>query len=86
LGAEERTRPAKPACFDSRQQWEEWYAAAEVCQILANNPKKPNPVAYCTDCTPEHQARMIREKRCGWPGVTFSKIDGPAVFGRRPGR
>ena len=86
MSLDKRTRPAKPACFDSQQQWEEWYAAAEICRDLANKPEKANVVGYCTDCNPEYQARMIREKRCGWPGVTFMRTDGKAVFGRRPGR
>ena len=64
-----------PKCFDTAKQFTGWVAAARM--------SKPIPAhSYCEDCTPDFQAKMIREKRCQYPGTLFHKAEGGWV-GRR---
>jgi hypothetical protein len=37
---------------------------------------------YCVDCLPEFQKKMILERRCAFPGVTFVVVE-EAFEGRR---
>lgn len=53
-----------PPCFDSQQQWDEWYRAAIATQAFRR-------FAFCTDCTPEFMGRMLKDKRCIRPDVHF---------------
>lgn len=81
-----RTPPSMPHCFDSLEQWQAWYQAAIVCARLGydyDEHGNPKPVNYCTDCTAEHQQRMLSQGRCAWPGVRFVDIEG-VPHGRRP--
>jgi hypothetical protein len=64
-----------PKCFDTLKQYKGWVAAARMSQ--------PTPThSYCEDCTPDFQAKMIREMRCQYPGTLFHKAEGGWV-GRR---
>ena len=53
-----------PPCFDSQQQWDEWYRAAIATQAFRR-------FAFCADCTPEFMGRMLKAKRCIRPDVHF---------------
>jgi len=64
-----------PKCFDTAKQFTGWVAAARMSH--------PAPAhSYCEDCTPDFQAKMIRENRCQYPGTLFHKSEGGWV-GRR---
>jgi hypothetical protein len=64
-----------PKCFDTLKQYKGWVAAARMSKpMLAHS--------YCEDCTPDFQAKMIREMRCQYPGTLFHKAEGGWV-GRR---
>lgn len=66
-----------PACFSSLQQYRNWKASAKRV--------RPGDSHYCTDCTPQFQSDMIRQRRCGYPGTTFH-VDVDGFFGwRAPG-
>lgn len=64
-----------PFCFTSKAQFDKWAQAAAG--------SRPGRSGYCTDCTPEYQARMKDEHRCGFPSVTFYEDDDGFVAGRR---
>jgi len=64
-----------PKCFDTAKQFKGWVDAARMSH--------PAPAhSYCEDCTPDFQAKMIRDKRCQYPGTLFHKSEGGWV-GRR---
>lgn len=71
----------RPPCFETQEQYDEWLEAAEEVARLAGDP---DPVNYCTDCTPEYKAQMLSEGRCGFVRVKFIHLGGKAVYGRRP--
>lgn len=71
----------RPPCFETQEQFDEWLEAAEEVARLAGDP---DPVNYCTDCTPEYKAQMLSEGRCGFVRVKFIHLGGKAVYGRRP--
>lgn len=56
-----------PAC-STRQQFDEWIAAARVCP--------PGPAGFCEDCHKEYQSKMIAVRRCSYPEVVFVNGDG----------
>ena len=60
-------RPARPACFDSDEDFAIW-------QELAYISKTYDPRNYCLDCTPEYKARMESEGRCAHPEVEFKPV------------
>lgn len=64
----------KPACFDTRAQWNEY----QRMWNLSYRSVKPKPkVNICRDCTPEHRDRMIEEDRCAHPETVFVvNVDG----------
>ena len=69
------TNKTTPNCFENAKQFAGWVAYARMSQ--------PAPAhSYCEDCTPDFQAKMIREKRCQYPGTLFHKVEGGWV-GRR---
>ena len=64
-----------PKCFENDKQFTGWVTYARQA--------KPAPAhSFCEDCTPDFQAKMIREKRCAYPGTLFHKSEGDWV-GRR---
>lgn len=56
-----------PMCAD-RQTYAEWHDYAR------RSP--PGEAGFCTDCTPEYQARMIAEGRCENPWIEFEMHEG----------
>jgi hypothetical protein len=55
-----------PWCFDSHEQFTEWYQLAVRSREAAS---------VCDDCTPEFKARMKRERRCDdykWQVLEFT--------------
>lgn len=69
-----RLQRRAPACFDSQAQWNEYRAAAEA--------EAGEGFTYCSDCTPQRQARMDARGRCAHPTVRFVQVNG-AYQGRR---
>ncbi len=67
---------AIPRCFTSRRQFELWVAAARV--------EAPGGSAYCTDCTPAYQRRMVTQQRCAYPRTRFCRDSEGFIEGRRP--
>ena len=67
-----------PRCFDSRKQWYRWRV------IAISDVSSLNSSAYCADCTPEYQARMIRAGRCEHPGTVFAPDEDGLITGTRP--
>lgn len=55
-----------PKCFDSIEQYREWY---EI-MIFSSRGERNSPT-ICRDCTPEYQSRMIMAGRCEEPGTVF---------------
>ena len=51
-----------PRCFNSREEFKAWVQAAR-----GSSPR----AGFCTDCTKEYQARMVKESRCQYPEVEF---------------
>ena len=64
---------AKPTCFDTQFQWNFY---RELCSYLRSARKLSPRFTYCTDCTPEYRDRMITERRCKFPGTTFTVVGG----------
>jgi hypothetical protein len=52
----------------------EWLLAADSTHL------KPPGTGFCTDCTKEYQARMIKEGRCENPNVVFM-VQRQSVYG-----
>lgn len=63
-------------CFSSPRQYQLWVEAARH--------SKPDRSSYCSDCTPEYQAAMKKEYRCGFLGTTFHTDADGFIEGRRP--
>jgi hypothetical protein len=63
-----------PACFESQSQWNNYRELAEYSAGTG--------WTYCTDCTPEHKAKMVAEGRCKFPRTGFVTNRG-VVTGRR---
>ena len=78
------TPPAMPACWDTRQNWQEWQ---RLNAIARDNSSKALD-HYCTDCLPEFKQRMCDASRCGHPTVRFVQIVErqyePRLHTRRP--
>lgn len=55
-----------PLCTD-KATYAEWHEAAR------RSP--PGEAGFCTDCTPEYQARMIEEGKCENPWIKFELYD-----------
>ena len=51
-----------PRCFNSKEEFKAWVQAAR-----GSSPR----AGFCTDCTKEYQARMVKEGRCQYPEVEF---------------
>jgi hypothetical protein len=68
----------RPSCF-SIAQWDGWSTAARDAIAAQNGALPAGP---CTDCTPQYQARMIREGRCEHPDTLFSVRAGGGVEGK----
>jgi hypothetical protein len=65
-----------PLCFSDPADWRLW---------VGTRGTKHNDSEYCTDCTPDHQKRMIAAARCQHPGTLFH-LDGEGELrGVRPG-
>jgi hypothetical protein len=60
-----------PLCFDSLAQYNLWKAAARQ--------SNPGGSHICADCTPEYQAKMIKDQRCEKPLARFIREDGEMV-------
>lgn len=71
--------PTKPPCFQSNEQWEEYKALAQSGSYHSNTRETFN---YCTDCTPEYQAKMKAQGKCRHPYTSFITMNG-VVIGRR---
>ena len=56
---------AKPNCFDTDVQWDEWRAAHNT--LIGG---KSSEQSYCLDCTAEHQREMKLQERCEYPVAT----------------
>jgi len=69
----------KPACFDSLFQWNFY---RRLASYLRSCRKLSPRFTYCTDCTPEYRDKMRAERRCKFPGTTFTKING-VIVGQR---
>lgn len=63
----------KPACFASQEQWDAWRHAARRSKVSEVS-------GYCTDCTVEFQAEMVRAGRCRWPSTRFAHGNGVRVI------
>jgi hypothetical protein len=61
-----------PKCADSEIQYKEWFWFARHA---------PAQHGFCTDCTPEYQAQMIREYRCENPAVFFKQVGSGGFVG-----
>ena len=61
----------RPMCFDSDEQFKLWRSAAKIAH--------PGGSWVCSDCTPEYQAKMIKEYRCEKPLARFIREDGEMV-------
>jgi hypothetical protein len=55
-----------PPCFDSQTLWETYRVGA-----MLTPSRSHEGLTYCTDCTPEHKAKMERQGRCKYPGTVF---------------
>jgi len=44
-----------PACFDSREQYDEWKVSARICG---------QSCSICDDCTYLYRHQMLRQGRC----------------------
>ena len=51
-----------PQCFDSKEQFKSWAEAAR-----GSSPR----AGFCTDCTEDYQAKMVKQSRCQYPQVKF---------------
>lgn len=72
----ERAYPKRaPACFDSQDAWNLYRASA-----VNSADKDAN---YCTDCTPERQAKMKTVGRCAHPLIEFVLVQG-ILIGQKP--
>lgn len=56
-----------PACWDNPANWLKWQ---ELNEQARSAPDKPLD-HFCTDCSPEFQARNVAHGRCAYPDVTF---------------
>ena len=56
-----------PPCFDSEASYQQWVTAYR-------NSNEERRGTYCSDCSPEYQAEMVRAGRCLWPGTTFVRL------------
>ena len=70
---------ARPICFHSQEEFEDWLRASRLFATMAN----VNPLNYCIDCLPEFKQAMQCAGRCAYPGTTFVQHEG-GVYGRRP--
>lgn len=61
---------ARPACWDTTANWQEWN---RLNALARDNPRRPLD-HFCTDCTPEFKAKMVAENRCSYPTVRFVQI------------
>jgi len=59
-----------PLCFADQESFDIW-------QELARNAYAVT--GPCTDCTPEYQQQMIKEKRCENPDIRFKIVEGEYV-------
>lgn len=53
-----------PECFDTKEQYDTW-------RLMSRMSKSSPPAWVCTDCTPDYQIKMIAERRCENPHVSF---------------
>lgn len=82
-----------PRCFASRTQYQEWQTAAEeelALRVKAlrrerklDETRPEKAASICEDCTPEHQARMIRAGRCAFPATTFKPTEDGGTHGEQ---
>jgi hypothetical protein len=61
-------RHEKPACFSTEKEYTEWLALERECRT------QPIRGFVCRDCTPSHQARMVKEGRCFNSTVDITKV------------
>jgi hypothetical protein len=95
LRPQETPRNGPPPCFESKQQWGDYRQcwkkeiaaakkAADKAKAAGKKTRAPSGINYCEDCEPHYQEKMVGEKRCLHPGVTF-KIDSDGfICGVRP--
>lgn len=53
-----------PKCANSPEEYSNWTAANRLSRSY---------FGFCTDCTQEYQTKMIMEKRCKYPAVSFDE-------------
>jgi tRNA A37 threonylcarbamoyladenosine dehydratase len=70
--------PTKPPCFQSNEQWEEYKDLAQD----SSHSNTRESFNYCTDCTPQYQAKMKAQGKCRHPATSFITMHG-ALVGRR---
>jgi hypothetical protein len=56
-----------PLCFADMESYDTWVELAKTSYAVAGP---------CTDCTPEYQQEMIKQKRCENPDIRFKIVDG----------
>ncbi len=65
-----------PPCFPDDETLFAWRNINHAVEESA-------PSGYCTDCTPDYQARMCAEKRCKFPETSFVPVAFGGVEGMR---
>lgn len=68
-----------PPCFRGPRQYAEWKQSARATNLCC-------ACAWCTDCTPEYQHKMIQQGLCIRPDVHFRIDEDGMVEGVVPGR
>lgn len=74
-----KTPQARPECFDTDRQWEEW----NFLRRIAADPR----ANHCTDCSPCYKKAMGAVGRCQFEGVEFKTVQtrrGTELKGVRP--
>lgn len=61
---------SQPACWNGLANWVEWNRLNEQA---GSAPDKPLD-HFCTDCTPDFQARNVARGRCAYPDAVFQSI------------
>lgn len=64
-----------PACYKNQKEWDMY---REVANYSAGDG-----FTFCTDCTPEHKADMMRQGRCKFVNTAFVVTPSGTIVGRR---
>lgn len=63
-----------PPCYSSQNAWDLYRMGLDY--------SAGDGFTFCTDCTPQHKAKMERLNRCKYPGTMFVLV-GTVTVGRR---